>query len=180
MLKFVHSIYFFQLQVLEEHLREFGIDDLSSVNIVSDRGSNFVAAFRDFDSLFCFGHRMTNIVKVTFFQNVKRKKQTLNSLKANDTSSIALTTAMPQRNIVLNIHDDLSSEGTSEDEEVNILPTIPVLRKKRKMKTKSTNNQQQLQSKVSIDDIPLAARSVLGALTNCKKMVKYIKKVCVV
>lgn len=139
-----------------------------------------MAAFRGFDSLFCFGHRVTNIVKVTFFQNAKKKKQTTNSSKANDTSSIALTTTMAQRNVVPNICDDLSSEGTSEDEEVNITLTIPLLRKKRKTKTKSTNNQQELQSKVLVEDIPIAARSVLNTLTNCKKMVKYIKKVYVI
>jgi hypothetical protein len=151
------------------------------VNIVSDRGSNFVAAFRDLNPLFCFAHRLNNIVKLTFFQNVqKRKKQTsIRSTSAATTASDRAT--FNERNAApSNGNNVLSSEETSEDEEqVIILPTIPMIRKKRKNKSTLTNNQQGSSYKMSIDDIPLAARGVLNILIKCKKIVKFIKKVCI-
>ena len=165
--------------MLEQHLAEYGIDDLSMVNIVSDRGSNFVAAFRDFNPLFCFAHRLNNIVKLTFFQNVKKKKkQTSNGLTSAATTASDRANFNERNAAPPNGNNDLSSEETSEDEEeVNLLPAIPMIRKKRKNKSSLTNNQPESSYKMSIDDIPLAARSVLNALTKCKKIVKFIKKV---
>ncbi len=43
--------------------------------------------------------------------------------------------------------------------------------------SKSTNDNQQLLRKVSIDDIPGEAKDVLSTLKQCKKIFKYIKKV---
>ena len=59
-----------------------------------DRGSNFQKGFKTFQPLFCFGHRLNNIVKRAFFQNqIKKKKSTINHPinPTNDDSRTALT-----------------------------------------------------------------------------------------
>ena len=66
-------MYLCLFQALETHLQEFGINDLISVNILCDRGSNFVKAFRDYDPLFCFGHRLNNILKTSSFSEYEKK-----------------------------------------------------------------------------------------------------------
>ncbi|CAF1269919.1 unnamed protein product [Adineta ricciae] len=45
-------------ETLCRHLLEYGVIDLSDVNIVSDRGSNFVKAFAIYNAIYCFGHRL--------------------------------------------------------------------------------------------------------------------------
>ncbi|CAF4875369.1 unnamed protein product [Rotaria socialis] len=127
------------LKALEKHLLEFGIDDITHVNIVSDRGSNFVAAFRHFQPLFCYGHRLNNILQKSFFANTKLKRDQ--------------GTTLPISNILNPINDEFSSEESSEDEEENMLPAIPVIRKK------AANKNQQLVFKMSIDDVPIEAKN---------------------
>ncbi|CAF1550174.1 unnamed protein product, partial [Adineta ricciae] len=158
--------------VLERHLADFGINNLSMVNIVSDRGSNFVAAFRDLNPLFCFAHRLNNIDKLTFFQNVQRKKKQASNITTGTIKAAPERVKFNEQYVASsNGNNCLSSEGTTEDEEqIIILPTIPLIRKKRKIKSILTNNQQESSYKMSIDDIPLAGRNVLNILTKCKKI----------
>jgi hypothetical protein len=69
----------------------------------------------------------------------------------------------------------LPSEEASEDDE-DVSPSFPVLRKRKKM-IKTTNDKLQSFRKTSVDDIPTAAKIILHTLSQCKKIVKYIKKV---
>jgi hypothetical protein len=67
-------------------LKTFGINDLSTLKFVSDRGSNFVKALRDYSSYFCFAHRLNNILVLCFYQNDSVKAQTgVSSAAATDT-----------------------------------------------------------------------------------------------
>jgi hypothetical protein len=47
----------------------FNIDDLSVLKFVTDRGSNFVKAMKNYSSYFCFVHRLNNILVLYFYQN---------------------------------------------------------------------------------------------------------------
>ncbi|CAF1626172.1 unnamed protein product, partial [Didymodactylos carnosus] len=51
---------------LKEIVVDFGIRHLQAVNWVSDRGSNFVKGFCDYKPIFCFAHRLNNILKKLF------------------------------------------------------------------------------------------------------------------
>ena len=56
-------------QTLESELLRFEIDDISKITIVCDRDANFLKAFRSYDPILCYAHRLNNILKRTFFQN---------------------------------------------------------------------------------------------------------------
>ncbi|CAF4793878.1 unnamed protein product [Rotaria sp. Silwood1] len=154
---------------LQTHLQEFGINDLTSVNILCDRGSNFVKGFRDYDPLFCYGHRLNNILKTSFFQNAKNKKKNSCSTSTVDiaTSSNNSTVTKEQKNTLSSISDFLSSEDDSEDDE-DILISIPVIRNR-----KQKDDNQQLSAKASVDDIPGEAKAVL--LTLSQYVIKLIQ-----
>ncbi|CAF4924085.1 unnamed protein product [Rotaria sp. Silwood1] len=139
---------------LQTHLQEFGINDLTSVNILCDRGSNFVKGFRDYDPLFCYGHRLNNILKTSFFQNAKNKKKT----------------PVQHQQLILPRHQIIVHEDDSEDDE-DILISIPIIRNR-----KQKDDNQQLSAKASVDDIPGEAKAVLLTLSQCKKVIKFIKK----
>ena len=38
------------------------------VNVISDRGTNFMKEFAAYAPVYCFGHRLNNILKICFFQ----------------------------------------------------------------------------------------------------------------
>ncbi|CAF5125033.1 unnamed protein product, partial [Rotaria sp. Silwood1] len=56
-------------------LELFGITDLSQLNFVSDRGSNFMKALKPYSPVYCVAHRLNNIIKTCFYQTaiIKRK-----------------------------------------------------------------------------------------------------------
>ncbi|CAF5216392.1 unnamed protein product, partial [Rotaria magnacalcarata] len=166
---------------LQGHLTEFGIEDLTSVNIVSDRGSNFVTAFRDFQPLFCFGHRLNNILKIGFFGNIKKRQKQVSTLSTiPDINSEFSTTMLKgrQRNAI-DINDAVTSDDSSDDDEKYTTPTIPMKRKKRKKRTNKieSTNVHLLERKISINEFPIEAHNIIIAINQCKKTVKYIKKV---
>ncbi|CAF3805095.1 unnamed protein product, partial [Rotaria sp. Silwood1] len=136
---------------LQTHLQEFGINDLTSVNILCDRGSNFVKGFRDYDPLFCYGHRLNNILKTSFFQNAKNKKKT----------------PVQHQQLILPRHQIIVHEDDSEDDE-DILISIPIIRNR-----KQKDDNQQLSAKASVDDIPGEAKAVL--LTLSQYVIKLIQ-----
>ncbi|CAF3828855.1 unnamed protein product [Rotaria sp. Silwood1] len=166
------------IKVLQEHLIEFGIDNLDFVNIVSDRGSNFVAAFRDFKRLFCFGHRLNNIVKTPFFGNTIKKKKSISIAPTtiNNNFAISYTTTKIEIDNSSVGNDVFTSEQSSEDEDDYMLTSVPAKHKGRINNIGSSNGDIKLARKMSINDIPIEARSVIIALNQCKKIVKYIKK----
>ena len=149
------------------------------VNIISDRGSNFVKGFRCYDPLFCFGHRLNNIIKTSFFQNERNKKRKTESTSTIGAPSLSNDNMPPQEhtNTFSILNHELSSEEESEDDEESVLPLLPIVRKRRTTNTKSTNGKQCLSSKMSINDIPAAAKDILLTLSQCKKLVTFIKHV---
>ena len=51
-------------------LAEFGLDRyMDDITYVTDRGSNFIKAFRLHKVLYCVAHRLNNILKRCFYQN---------------------------------------------------------------------------------------------------------------
>ncbi|CAF4884479.1 unnamed protein product, partial [Rotaria sp. Silwood1] len=86
------------------------------------------------------------------------------------TSSNNSTVTKEQKNTLSSISDFLSSEDDSEDDE-DILISIPVIRNR-----KQKDDNQQLSAKASVDDIPGEAKAVLLTLSQCKKVIKFIKK----
>ncbi|CAF3838540.1 unnamed protein product [Rotaria sp. Silwood1] len=169
-----------QFAALHNYLSFFGIDSLADVNIVCDRGSNFVCAFKDFEPIFCYEHRLNNIVKVTFFQNKKKQADTVVVDVKNgvDVKPFCTKTAGGNEK---EIHESSSddSELSTDDDSVNET-ALPVFRKKKKFVKKylsSQNNTLSSQMKMTVDQIPLSAKHVIEVFKKCKKIVKYVKKI---
>ncbi len=105
---------------------------LSDVNIMCDRGSNFQKAFKGSNTLFCFGHRLNNVLKRSFFQNQRKKKASRvdHGLTA---ASAAVTTTIASTSSGIDSEEDIytdDSDGTS-DEDFELTTAMPVLRRKK-------------------------------------------------
>lgn len=148
---------------------------------MSDRGSNFQKAFKSFNPLFCFGHRLNNVLKRGFFQTQKKKK------KKTPTSDHAPDDTSPSAAIdsSVDLEEEISTDESdvTSDEDFELTAAIPVLRKKKnkaKAPIASSRSQVNLGSihmKLDVNDVPLPAKQVLCTLKQCKKVVKYVKKV---
>ncbi|CAF4430062.1 unnamed protein product, partial [Adineta steineri] len=71
------------LDFLNIQLAEFGIS-LSDVNIITDRGTNFLKAFAKYDLICCFGHRLNNVLKVCFFLSTDQEEEKNNQASSKD------------------------------------------------------------------------------------------------
>ena len=80
-----------------------------------------------------------------------------------------------QLDTVSNANETVSSEESDEDEDV--VTSIPVIRKRKQCILKQKDDHQQLLAKTSVDTIPAEAKVVLITLSQCKKIIKFIKKV---
>jgi hypothetical protein len=149
-----------------------------------DRGSNFQKAFKGSNPLFCFGHRLNNVLKRSFFQN-QRKKMASRVDHGLTAASAAVTTTIASTSSGIDSEEEIytdDSDATS-DEDFELTTAMPVLRKKKdkvKVVARSSRSQIDLDSvhlKLTMDDAPLSAKQVLRTLNQCKKIVKYVKKV---
>ncbi|CAF2915108.1 unnamed protein product [Rotaria sp. Silwood2] len=181
------------LETLRRHLSEYGIGDLADVNIISDRGSNFVKAFAIYNPIYCFGHRLNNILKICFFQQQKKKKDKHDELSTTNTTSInsattinsaitinSATTINSTTNVVPvlqyeNSSSDSESESSDLEEEnyeLNVLneDTLVKFQKKKKVYTYTATGQI-----MSVKDIPHEAKKIILLLKKTKELVKYVK-----
>jgi hypothetical protein len=59
---------------MENQLAQFDLDQhMDNITYVTDRGSNFLKAFRLHKVLFCVAHRLNNILKRCFYQILVKK-----------------------------------------------------------------------------------------------------------
>lgn len=59
---------------MEQELVEFGLQSfMDTITYVTDRGANFIKAFRSNKVLVCVVHCMSNVLKRCFFQNPSKK-----------------------------------------------------------------------------------------------------------
>jgi len=59
---------------MEKQLAQFDLlQYMNDITFVTDRGSNFLKAFRSHKALYCVAHRLNNILKRCFYQNLGKK-----------------------------------------------------------------------------------------------------------
>jgi hypothetical protein len=104
------------------------------------------------------------LLKRSFFQLSERKRKKTLTAQASKTQ--------PNKN---NQDSDLSTSSSEDD----IEPTLPII--KRKKKTKTTVVSAQVTSndptKSQFANLEPVAKNVIQTIINCKKLVKYVKKV---
>ena len=131
---------------------------------MSDRGANLVKALRDYETLFCFLHRINNILKRGFFQ-----------LKSKQKPSQSSTTAPPPPPVSKSNHDDSCQSASSTEDEEAFVPTLQIKKKKQKKKQETRIPIDPM--KLELKDLPLEAQEIIETIEQCKKLVRYIKKV---
>ena len=117
------------------------------LNFVCDRGSNFIKALKDFSPLYCYVHRLNNILKKCFFQSKN--------------SRISITPST--------ITDVSESTSSSDDYDEFIVLSTRMLKKN----TTVTNGSLQME----FDRIPESAKGVIRTIDSSKKLARYVKKV---
>ncbi|CAF3074368.1 unnamed protein product [Rotaria socialis] len=171
------------LKVLHNCLSFYGVNSLADVNIVCDRGSNFVCAFKEFKPIFCCGHRLNNIVKLAVFQNNnnnnKRKAGGVSVNLANipDKNSSTITSEDNKSDNHKSSSED--SASSSDDEDFGNELALTVVKRKRtfdKTAILPKNEMLVCHMDITIDRIPPAAKHILDVLNKCKNIVKYVKK----
>ena len=64
------------VQVIEQQMKTYDLfEHMDLITYVTDRGSNFVCALRQFKVLHCVAHRLNNVLKRAFYQQPKKKKR---------------------------------------------------------------------------------------------------------
>lgn len=145
-------------------LEQFDLPDLSRLSFMSDRGANLVKALREYDTLFCFLHRINNVLKRAFFQS---RNQQNRSNKQKSTQSSASSSKIIDK-------DDCSSDSPTEDEEL-FMPTVQIKQKKLKKKQQSKTSDDEV--KLQFENLPAEAQEIIENIEKCKNLVRYIKKV---
>ncbi|CAF1368898.1 unnamed protein product [Rotaria magnacalcarata] len=151
------------LLAIQKALEVFDLNDLSQLHFVTDRGPNLGKALKHYRSIYCYGHRLNNLLKRSFFQlNMKKRK--------NET---AVTQVSVLQSNLTNKDSDFSTSA-SEDDIESVLPII-----KNKKKTTDTAAATSVSSdprKVQLAGMNPAVHRDIETIINCKKLVKYVKK----
>ena len=116
---------------------------------VSDRGSNIKKALEGQDVLFCFGHRINNVLTRTFYQVGSSKKEEQQA-----------TTATPGKRRRIQVPDS-SDEESSEDDEVYKRPSPS----------------KEPEATTSLASLPVKPKELLEMISASKAIVKYVKLV---
>ncbi|CAF1533718.1 unnamed protein product [Adineta ricciae] len=136
-------------EMLEKQLSVFNLHEvMDKITFVSDRGSNFVSALRNYNVLYCVAHRLNNILKRTFYQGLKKKKKNMTPMK-----SFTFSTNITQKEGVEDDNDGDSEDSSDEDDDDSVDYTVE-----------------------TIAQLNPTAKQVLNTITHCKSLVKYAKK----
>jgi hypothetical protein len=132
----------------------FGLEyyfDNKKLMFMSDRGSNIIKALEGHDVLFCFGHRINNVLQRSFYQIIPKgdKEKTTNP-----------TTTSSKR--PLKIQDSSDEELDSDSDEI----------------CKKPSPSKHPQAVVVYSKIPHKPKELLEMITASKSLVKYVKLVC--
>jgi len=117
---------------------------------VSDRGSNIKKALEGHDLLFCFGHRINNVLQRTFYQIVSKKKKEPQA-----------TTTTPRKKRRVKPRDSSDEENSSGDDGDYRKP--------------SPSKQPEATTTLAL--LPAKPKELLDMISASKDIVKYVKLV---
>jgi hypothetical protein len=105
---------------MQQQLTNFGLETfMDTITYVTDRGANFIKAFRSNKVLLCVVHRMNNVLKRCFFQNpTKKSNPSPGKLIHTSTSSINTEMTPMKMKTVTTVFSNGSPE--IEENELNI------------------------------------------------------------
>ena len=152
-----------------------------NVNIITDRGSNFIKCFAKYEPIYCFGHRLNNVLKLCFFHHQKKKKKV--HLTTNDISVVSEPASTTADSVVRNedLSDSSESNSSESEQEIDVEQqnksnqSLLVIQPRHKKKPTAANSAQ----KMPVENAPPEAKKVLFMLKQAKKLVKYVKLVSI-
>ena len=82
-------LYSFPFQTIQKALESYGIYDSKKLGFMLDRGPNLIKALENYEALFCFPHRINNVLKTVFFsiKNVSNSTKSINNCPNKSTIS---------------------------------------------------------------------------------------------
>ncbi|CAF3835637.1 unnamed protein product [Rotaria sp. Silwood1] len=149
---------------IQKVLESYGLNDLTQLHFVSDRGPNLVKALKPYRPIYCYAHRLNNILKRSFFQSQKKKNK-------NEEQNAQLSTINLDK---IKSEDSDLSISSSEDDNESFLPVHTNKKKITKSGGRSALNDPR---KLELPDLDSSAQEVIKTIVNCKKLVQYVKKV---
>jgi hypothetical protein len=123
-------------------LEPFDLTDFNKLSFVSGRGANLVCALRNFDTLFCYPHRVNNVLKCSFCQLVSMEKQIKEASAVThrmDSTNITTSTNVID-SLIHEENDDRLSLSTDDDDDEKNKPTRPTKTKKRNKPSSTKTN----------------------------------------
>ena len=171
------------VQVIEQQMRSYDLlVHMDLITFVTDRGSNFVCALRQFKVLHCVAHRLNNVLKRAFYQQPKKKKR--EKVTPNKTiSKVIIETETTPSKTMKRTTTTTSMQSSPEF----ILPSYLDVRDEHydsdSTDTTSDDDDDHHQcifidySTTTIENLPSSAKHVLQTIKDCKSLVTYVKKV---
>ena len=153
------------------------------VNVIIDRGSNFIKALAQYEPVYCFGHRLNNVLKIGFFQQQEKKAKhiqlTTSDICADPELILRNTDLLVQNDCLTSSSDSTSSDSEQEAEEKQqqgkLNKSLLLVKPRFKTTSATTVNAQ----KLLVENAPPEAKQVLLALKHAKRLVKYVKLVSI-
>ncbi|CAF5193867.1 unnamed protein product [Rotaria magnacalcarata] len=140
------------LRALRKQLDLFGLlpyMDNHNITFTTDRGSNILKALKGYPVVYCFAHRINNMLKLAFYQTAQKKeKQNL------------IVTTTPSKNKLKQVEyaNDTSSDDSSSEDDV---PT--------------PSPSKYIEANTTMSNLSTKAKEVLITIATSKKLVKYAK-----
>ncbi|CAF2161723.1 unnamed protein product [Rotaria magnacalcarata] len=140
------------LQALRKQLDLFGLlpyMNNHNITFTTDRGSNILKALKGYPVVYCFAHRINNVLKLAFYQTAQKKE------KKN-----LIVTTTPSKNKLKQVEytNDTSSDDSSSEDDV---PT--------------SSPSKYIEANTTMSNLSTKAKEVLITIATSKKLVKYAK-----
>ncbi|CAF2045445.1 unnamed protein product [Rotaria magnacalcarata] len=166
------------LKMLEAQLSVFGLKELmDKITFVTDRGANFIKALMAFRVLLCVAHRLNNVLKKTFYQEISKKNTIVSPGKILTTStSVCRTEITPTKTEMTTITTRTFTQASSEVNEEDIDDKNDIDTEESSDDDNDDDDDVVDYTSTTIANLPPPAKAILDMIKDCKSLVKYVKK----
>ncbi|CAM4976277.1 unnamed protein product [Rotaria socialis] len=166
------------LNVLKAQLSVFGLKELmDKITFVTDRGANFIKALMAFRVLLCVAHRLNNVLKKTFYQEISKKNTIVSPGKILTTStSVCRTEITPTKTEMTTITTRTFTQASSEVNEEDIDDKNDIDTEESSDDDNYDDDDVVDYPSTTIANLPPSAKAILDMIKDCKSLVKYVKK----
>ncbi|CAM4985617.1 unnamed protein product [Rotaria socialis] len=166
------------LKMLEAQLSVFGLKELmDKITFVTDRGANFIKALMAFRVLLCVAHRLNNVLKKTFYEEISKKNTIVSPSKILTTStSVCRTEITPTKTEMTTITTRTFTKASSEVNEEDIDDKNDIDTEESSDDENDDDDDVVDYTSTTIANLPPPAKAILDMIKDCKSLVKYVKK----